>query len=173
MSAFVKRTIRDGHIAVITLGDGRSIEADYNQFSDDMKVAAGVHGAKQKIGDGTSSYSKAKDYDGAYAECCAIRDSIVNDGVWNRKGGGAGARDIVEAAHRVALAEGLAKDPDFELTLAEVEASVNVMDVVTYDALCDDDRIKAAIKAIQAERAATKAEASKTTIDLASLFASK
>lgn len=168
MSAFVKRTIRDGHIAVITLGDGRSVEADYNELGDAMQLASGVHGLKQKMGDGTSSFSKAKDYDGAYAEVVAIRDSIVNDSVWNRKGGGAGARDIVEATLAVALAEG------HDLTLADVEASINNMDVPTYDALCDDDRIKAAVKKIQAERAALKAETSTTPfVDLGSLFPTK
>lgn len=168
---FVKRTIRDGHIAVITLGDGRSIEADFNDLAYEMQLASGTHGLKQKLGDGTSSFSKAKDYDGAYTEVVAIRDSIVIDGVWNRKGSSAGARDIVEATHRVSLAEGKAKHgDDYELTIEDVEVSINNMDIVTYNSLCDDERIKAAIKQLQAERAQEKANASTSTLDLDSFF---
>ena len=165
--AFVKRSIV-GTTAVITLGNGQTISADYNDLSDDMKVQAAVFGLKHKIGDGSSGFSRAKDYAGAYAECMAIRDSIIIDNVWNRKGGGAGARDIVEAVIRVTLEE-----QGITLTVEQVEASIESMDEDTYDGLTKDSRIKAAIKAIQAERAATAAETAKPTLDLGSLFPTK
>ena len=155
--AFVKREIV-GSIVKITLGNGQSIEIDYNDLSDDMKVQAGKHGLKQKLGDGSSAFSKAKDYLGAYTEICSIRDSILGN-VWNRKGTGTGTRDIVEALSRVA-----------GKSLEEAQTAIDAMNDEVFDSLRKDKRIVSAIKDIQAERAAEAAKVADDSMDLDALF---
>lgn len=155
--AFVKREIV-GSIVKITLGNGQDIQIDYDDLSEEMQRQAGLHGLKQKLGDGSSSFSKAKDYLGAYTEICAIRDSVL-DGTWNRKGTGTGTRDIVEALSRVT-----------KQSLEDAQAVIDGMDEDTFAALKKHKGIISAIKDIQAERAAQAAETAEETLDLDALF---
>ena len=144
---------------VFTLGDGSQLIADLEAMSNDIRDMLALHGLSQKIGDGASGFSKARDHRGALVEMTAIHDGLLT-GQWNRKGGGSGTSDIVTALSNLT-----------GRTIEEARDVVDGMDDEQMKALKADGRIKEELKRIAYERSKEAAKAAKANkFDLETLF---
>jgi len=125
--------------------DDTTTTVDVNEFSDEVRHHAMMHGFSQKLGD---SYSGVQ---GNLTQAKAQFDEVhaaLADGDWNRKGGGASSGGIwVEA---IAQASG----NDLEAVLAKW----NAMDDAEKAAVKKHPQVKLAKAEIEMVRAKAKAE---------------
>ena len=135
--------------------NGHSHEVLRSDFSADMDAWLWFNGASQKFGD---AYSKSADADEAEALFLALLEQ-VKGGVWAARGGAGGTSDLAEAVARVT-----GKPVD------AIREKLATMDEEAVKALGRRPDIKAAVKAIQAERATKAAEAMEEDDDGLSAF---
>lgn len=124
--------------------NGHSHEVRFEYFSAEMQAWLTFNGVSQKFGD---SYSKSANADEAEALFLALVDQ-VKGGVWAARGGSGGSSDLAEAVARVT-----GKPVD------AIREKLATMDEDALKALAKRPDVKAALKAIQAERATKAAEA--------------
>ena len=112
--------VRDANVPTrleFKLGDGAVIRIDANDFSDEIKHQAMMHGFNQKIRDASSSYGKDRDFEGAFEEMMKVVEGLQS-GSWNRQGGGIGAGVVMED---LAFAISTIKQVDMEKAMAAVK----------------------------------------------------
>lgn len=113
--------VEQGETAIkFVLGDGQSIVAKYEDFSEEIRLQAMRHGFNQKIRDAAASFSKESDYDGAFESMQQVVDALL-EGKWKRQGG-AGAGVVMED---LAYAIAKMKQVDQEKALAAVKKATD------------------------------------------------
>ena len=146
--AFLTKTYikEDGKIvgAKMELGDGRSVVMMNDDYPDEIVPQALAHCSHQKIGDGASGFSAAKDYLGAYQKMVAIRDNLVNN-LWSSRAT-PGISDLVQAFANIT-----------GKSLSEAQGEIDLMEEDTFEALKKEKPIKAEIARIKYERAQAQA----------------
>lgn len=138
----------DTGVVTITFGNGKVVEGDSNQFSDEIRKQLMLHGLSQKMGD---SYAGAK---GNYAEAIQSVEDVVEQlraGVWRA------ARGEGDARPRLAeLAEAIAR-----IKSVPVEAATAAVEKATDDqrkTWRSNAKVRAVIAQIRAEKAAKALE---------------
>lgn len=138
---------------IFTLGNGQSIVAELDKLDSVTVERLAVHGLSQKIGDAASSFSKDRDFLGAFASLSGVWETLQAGG-WNQKGGG-GTSDLVAA---VAKLKGV--------SLEEAQAAIDKANEEQLAALKKHPAIKAEIAEIQKKRAKEAAKTAGSLEDL-------
>jgi hypothetical protein len=153
MKFLSKNAVDNG--AIFNLGDGTSLEANMDAFSDEIITKLAIHGLLQKIGDAASGFSKTSDYHGAMNAMNSVWETLLS-GQWTRTGAGSGTTDLVTA-----LANLTGKDT------AIIQVEVDKWDDEKMKAIKARKDVKAEVKRIQLARA--EAAASASNVDSESL----
>ena len=138
---------------IFTLGNGQSIVGELDKLDAATVERLAVHGLSQKIGDAASSFSKDRDFLGAFASMSGVWETLLAGG-WNQKGGG-GTSDLVAA---VAKLKGV--------SLEEAQAAIDKANEEQLAALRKHPAIKAEIAEIQKKRAKEAAKTAGSLEDL-------
>ena len=147
----IARTMR------FVLGNDVEVRASLDDFSPAMVERLALHGLSQKVGDAAASFSKERDYHGAFGAMQGVVDNLMQD-VWSSRAGSSTA-DLVTAIA--------------ELQGVELEAAAEAVGKATEEqiaALRKHPAINARIKELQAARAKANA-ASAEAPSLDELFA--
>lgn len=138
---------------IFTLGNGQSIVGELDKLDAATVERLAVHGLSQKIGDAASSFSKDRDFLGAFASMSGVWETLLAGG-WNQKGGG-GTSDLVAA---VAKLKGV--------SLEEAQAAIDKATEEQVAQLKKHPAIKAEIAEIQKKRAKEAAKTAGSLEDL-------
>jgi hypothetical protein len=140
-----KATI-SGSVLTIAFAHGEELTTDVNEFSNTIKAALLMHGAKQKLCD---SYSGAETPEEALECAKAVLEGLMND-AWSTRGTGEGATRVTQLARALSMVTGKPLEEAIEL--------VSEMATEKKKALSNNAQIKVAIAEIQAEKARQLAE---------------
>ncbi len=141
----------DTKVVSIEFGNGKVLELDCNDLSDEMKVQLMLHGAAQKVGD---SYAGAKGNFNVGIESAQGVIDQLKAGEWRGAGDEARPR-LAELAAAIARIRGLDKD---EAGMAKVTAAVEKADDNQRKAWRSNPQVKAMIAQQRAEKAAAALE---------------
>lgn len=129
------------------LGNGVQVIGCLTDYTDEMIERLSLHGLSQKIGDAAASFSKDRDFHGAFSAMQTVEDNLRN-GLWSARTGG-GTSDLVQV---------LAEMQGCELEAAQ--AAVDKMNDEQLAAVKKHPAVKKAIADLVAKRAAEAAKAS-------------
>lgn len=132
---------------ICVLGNGVKVVGDLAAYSPEMLERLALHGLSQKIGDAAASFSKDRDFHGAFGAMQQVEDNLRN-GLWSSRAGG-GTSDLVSV---------LAEMQGCELEAAQ--AAVDKMNDEQLAAVKKHPAVKKAIADLVAKRAAEAAKAS-------------
>lgn len=125
---------------VFTLGSGQQITACLDQVPEGMLERLAIHGLSQKIGDAAASFSKERDFLGAFTSMGSVWENL-QAGLWASKSGG-GTSDLVAA---IAKLKGI--------SLEEAQAGIDKATEEQIATLRKHPAVKEAIAKMQAARA--------------------
>lgn len=142
----------EGSVLSFTFKDGRSVECDLSELSEDIQGALLSHGLIQKIRD---SFAGVKgDIDAALGSAGQVWDNL-KEGRWNAsRASGGGEPRTTELAQAIADIKGL--------DLATVQKAVNEATDEKRKAWRKNSAVKARIMEIRAEKAKAKMEKAKS-----------
>ena len=129
------------------LGNGVEVVGCLDDYSAEMIERLALHGLSQKIGDSAASFSKDRDFHGAFSAMQQTEDNLRN-GLWSSRAGG-GTSDLVQV---------LAEMQGCELEAAQ--AAVDKMNEEQLAAVKKHPAVKKTIADLVAKRAAEAAKAS-------------
>lgn len=128
------------------LGNGVTVVGDLSAYSEEIVERLALHGLSQKLGDSVTSFSKARDFHGAFGALQGVEDNL-RAGVWSNRAGG-GTADLVAA---IALLQGI--------EVEDAQALVDRMDEEQLASIKKHPAIKAKVAELVAERAKEAAKA--------------
>lgn len=141
------RTVR------LVFGNGVEVQGCLDNYTQEIIERLAIHGLSQKLGDSTSSFSKDRDFHGAFTSAQAVEDNL-RAGVWAGKGGN-GISDLVAALAELQGA-----------SIEDAQAAVDKMDEEQLATIKKHPAVKKAIADLQAARAAELAKAAEPLGDL-------
>ena len=128
------------------LGNGVQVIGCLADYTPEMIERLALHGLSQKVGDAAASFSKDRDFHGAFSAMQTVEDNLRN-GLWSARAGG-GTSDLVSV---------LAEMQGVELEAAQ--SAVDKMNDEQLAAVKKHPAVKEAIAKLVAKRAAEAAKA--------------
>ena len=119
----IVRTVR------FVLGNGVEVQASLADMSEEMVERLALHGLSQKVGDAAASFSKERDYHGAFGAMQAVVDNLMQ-GVWSSRAGSSTA-DLVTAIAELqgveleAAAEAVGKATEEQIAVLRKHPAIN------------------------------------------------
>ena len=151
---FLKKLVEEQEKSVrATLGNGLTVQVTLSELKPEMIERLALHGLSQKLGDSTSSFSKAEDFHGAFGAMQTTADNLLA-GVWSSRGG-SGTSDLVAA---------LAELQDLDVD--DVQTAVDAMDDEQLAQVRKHPQVKLKIAEIQKRRLEAAAATAPSLEDL-------
>lgn len=158
MPKFLSKDVLDDGRVTFTLGNGKVLTVNPEDYPTEIRGRLTSHGASQKIGDGTSGFSKKQDFAGAWEAMTSIHEALMA-GNWEREGGGFGVsiEDLSEAIAKLK-----------KVDIAKAKAAVDSAPVEKRREWASNKQVAAEIQAIRLRRAkeAAKQETDELEINL-------
>ena len=139
---------------VIAFSTGEKLEADLNNYPEEIRLRLAIHGLKQKLGD---AYAGAEPED-AYALASAV-DARLREGTWTTRTAGSSSAKVSKLIQALARATGQ--------PIEVCREKVADMDDDAIKSLKAHPAIKKALAEMRLEAAAKEAEAAEPLPDLA------
>jgi hypothetical protein len=165
----IDATINNGTVLTLSFANGERLHIDAAQLSAEIRLAATMHGLKQKLVDAAAiprdtTTGRAATIETKFLAVKEVYDRLL-DGEWNkrREGGAAGATGGLLFAALVRLYAG-------RKTEADIRAYLDGLSDAEQAAIRGSSRVAPVIAEIKAEREAKKAQAG-GTVDTDALLA--